>query len=136
MATEDASRNNKTLCKQVLRLIKVIPMMLAMFALLTTLMDYCLIDSTLVNYIILSLLIAFLYMCSYLFKFCAYHRMFLHYFVGMNLISVYDAYIRIPVNAYGLMQIYTIFTGICLFIILYLYVKSHKKTIVENHQRH
>lgn len=123
----DSKSIDKAKYKLVLLSIKVIPVMLAVMAALTTLLDYITYDTTWINYIILGTLILFMYLVSWVFRFCIYHRMFLHYFTAMNLISVYDVYIGIPVDNYQLMQLYIVFTCICLCIILYLYLKSRKK---------
>lgn len=127
MAVVESSQG-KVSHKLVLLAIKVIPILLAVLSMLTTILDYCVVDTTIVNYLILGSLIGFMYLVSYVFRFCAYHRMFLHYFVGMNLISIYDTYVGIPVSAYHLFQLYVLFTGICLIVILYLHVKNNKKS--------
>lgn len=123
---------SKTLYKVALVILKILPMFLAFLSMLSTYMDYCNIDTTVISYLVMVALILFLYLVSYVFRFCAYHRMFLHYFVGVNSLSVYDTYIGIPFDDYELMQMYALFTGVCLFIILYLYVKGNKKTIRED----
>lgn len=116
--------------------IKTIPVALALLSMLTTVLDYMAIDTTLVNYLILGSLIGFMYLASYVFRFCLYHRMFLHYFVGMNLISIYDAYIGIPVSNYHMLQLYLAFTGICLIVALVLHVRDSKGAASENSQQH
>lgn len=125
------SSQDKVSHRLILLAIKAMPILLAAFSMLTTILDYFLVGTTIVNYLILGSLVGFMYLASYVFRFCAYHRMFLHYFVGMNLISVYDAYIGIPVSDYQLFQLYMTFTGICLTVILYLHVKNHKRPSAE-----
>lgn len=120
--------------KLVLLSIKALPILLAVLSLGTTVLDYCTVDTTVINYLILGSLIAFMYLVSHVFKFCVYHRMFLHYFVGMNLISVYDTYVGIPVDNYQLFQLYMAFTGVCLIIILCLHVKNHKRPSTEGNR--
>lgn len=91
------------LYKIELVIIKVLPFMIAALYMLSTVLDYIEIDSTLVNYIVYFMFFAFLYMSSYVFKFCEYHRMPIHYALGINLINIYDVYIGIPVNNYIMM---------------------------------
>jgi hypothetical protein len=68
----------------------------------------------------------FLYLSSYAFGFCSYHRMFLHY-VSLNwVLNIYDYYIGIPLSDKELLLMYLIITGIFLFLILYLHQKSLK----------
>lgn len=118
---------NKYGYKIVIAIIKILPCVLAFCALLTTVLDYLRINTTLINYVVLGLFILFMYLVSYIFKFCEYHRMFLHYFLIMNLISVYDTYVGIPVSNYTMMQVYTIITGLCCFLVLTLYLKEKGK---------
>ena len=40
----------------------------------------------------------FMYISSYIFKFCNYHRMFIHYILIMNLMNVTNWYFRIPIS--------------------------------------
>ena len=115
--------------KYVLFLLKVIPMLMALTCLLNTLLSYYDIDAPILSFIggvsILPLL--FFYLASYAFRFCAYHRMFLHYVVvnwGLNII---DYYWGIPVSDKGLFLLYMVITGIFLFLILYFYLKCRKK---------
>lgn len=121
---------NKALYKIQLYLIKVIPMVMAFISLVNTVFSYYDIDLSILSYIggYSILTIVFLYLASYVFKFCEYHRMFIHYIVVNWALNIYDAYIGIPLNDRGLLITYLTVTGIFLFIILYLYVKSHKRT--------
>lgn len=101
--------------------LKVIPMLLALVSLLNTILSYMDIDVPLLSYIggISLLPLLFLYLSSYAFRFCNYHRMFLHY-VSVNwILNIYDYYIGIPLSDKSLFMMYMIITGITLFIILY-----------------
>ena len=121
MAVEERLRN-KTLYKLELYLLKVIPMLLALIAFLNTVLSYFDIDLVIWSYIgSVSLLpLIFLYMSSYVFKFCEYHRMFLHYVVVTNVLNVYDYYVGIPISDRELLVLHMIVAGISLFVILYL----------------
>lgn len=133
MAVEERLRD-KTLYKLELYLLKIIPMLLALIAFLNTVLSYFDIDLVIWSYIgSVSLLpLIFLYMSSYVFRFCEYHRMFLHYVVITNVLNVYDYYVGIPISDRELLVLYMIITGISLFIILYLYVKSTKKSTAKD----
>lgn len=130
MAVEVNSNVNKSLYKVQLYLLKVIPMVMAFNCLLNTVLSYFDIDIPLLSYITsISLFpLIFFYISSYVFKFCEYHRMFLHYIFIIWIIEIYDLYIGIPISDLMLFIIYQIISGISLFIILVLYVKSNKKT--------
>lgn len=102
--------------------------MIAALYILATILDHIGINTTLLNYVVYLMFFIFLYVSSYVFKFCEYHRMPIHYSLGINIINVYDVYIGIPVSDYLMLEIYSIFTGIAIFITVYLYVKNHKKS--------
>lgn len=53
--------------------------------------------------------------------------MFLWYILVDDVISIADYYLDIPINDFQIIAVHCVLAGICLFIILYLYVKSHKK---------
>lgn len=76
----------------------------------------------------------FLYLASVVFRFCNYHKMFLWYVLIDDLINIIDYHIGISVNDYQIISIHGAVAGICLFIILYLYVKSNKKSSDKDSQ--
>lgn len=79
------------------------------------------------------LMLLYLYVSSYVFKFCEYHRMFLHYIVVNTGLNTYDLYVGIPLESdRAAISMYISIACIFLFIILYLYVKNHRR----NTQRH
>ena len=115
------------LYKAEIALIKALPFLLAVLYLIATVLDYYMISSTIINYIALGILYVFIYISSYVFKFLEYHRMPIHYIVLINILSVYDVYIGIPLDTFRLMQMYAIVTCLFVFLTVYLYVKNHKK---------
>lgn len=122
---------NKGLYKIQLYLLKVIPMVMAFICLLNSTLSYFDIDLPILSYIVGNsvLTIVYFYITSYLFKFCSYHRMFMHYTTITWVINIIDLYIGIPIGDLPYLLLQLIVAGICLFIILYLYVKNHKKSI-------
>lgn len=120
---------NKALYKIQLYLLKVIPMVMAFICLLNTTLSYFDIDVPALSYIASNsiLTIMFLYISSYVFKFCEYHRMFMHYTTVTWILNVVDEYISIPIGDLPYLLVQLIIAGVSLFIILYLYVKSHKQ---------
>lgn len=115
------SEINKSAYKVTLEFLKVIPMLLALCDLLNT--ATCLLGYPidLFSYLggVSVLTLAFLYLVSYVFQFCIYHRMFLHYILANNLLSCVEYYIGFPTTTNGLITIFVINTGIFLFLILY-----------------
>lgn len=122
---------NKELYKIQLYLLKVIPMVMAFICLLNSTLSYFDIDLPVLSYIAGNsiLTIVYFYITSYTFKFCSYHRMFMHYTTITWIINIIDLYIGIPIGDLLYLLLQLIVAGICLFIILYLYVKNHKKSI-------
>lgn len=98
-------------------------MIIAELSLLNTILSYFYIDVTILSYLggVSFLTLGFLYISSYVFKFCAYHRMFLHYTVVNNLINIYDYYFVIPLDTITMIVVQLIIAGIFIFIILYLH---------------
>ena len=113
----------KSLHKIELGLLKIIPMLLAFMYLSNSILYYFNIDCTIFSYIggVSLLPLLFLYLSSYVFQFCEYHIMFLHYIVIINCINIYDYHIGIPINDLNYISLQLIITGIMLFITLYLY---------------
>lgn len=116
---------NKNLYKLELYSAKVIPMVIAGIALANTVLSYYGIDAPILSYIggISILVVIRFYITSYTYRFCEYHRMFLHYIVLTNIINTYDYYIGIPIDNRTLFCVNMIIAGLFLFIILWLKFK-------------
>ena len=132
MDVEEVSR--KRLHKVTIGSLKIIPMLLAAITLLNQVLSFFYIDWEILSYIggISLLPMAFLYLASYCFKFCSYHRMFLHYIVVCNILTAYDYYVGIPVSGVALLLINLSIAGVFLFITLYLHqkhVRSYKESV-------
>lgn len=126
--------NNKTLYKIFLLILKVIPMVISAIFLLNTILTYYYIDAAILSMVggVSFFTLLFLYIPSYVFKFCNYHRMFIHYISLQWIINLIDYYIGIPINDISFMLLGLTIFGIFLFIILYLYVTSNKKNASSN----
>lgn len=129
MGVEERLRS-KLLYKIELSLLKFIPAILAFITLLNSVLSYFGIDLYILSYIggVSILTMIFLYISSYVFRFCKYHRMFLHYVIVTWVINIIDYYSNIPINDLEYLCLQVIVAGIFLFIILFLYVKRHKET--------
>ena len=130
----EASLKSKALYKTGLILLKIIPMLLALCCLCNSILSYFNLDVCVLSYIggISVIPLVFLYLASYMFRFCEYHRMFLHYIVVTWAINIYDYYYILPLSNLNYLCLQMIIAGISLFIILYLYVKSHKKPTIKD----
>ena len=131
MGVEGNSLRNKDIYKIELYLLKVMPMLLAAIYLINTVLSYYDIVLPALSYIggLSFIPLLFMYISSYVFRFCSYHRMFLHYIVINDLINLIDYYYTLPISDWELLILHMSIAGISLFIILYLYVKSRSKNV-------
>lgn len=134
MGVEGNSLRNKDLYKIELYLLKVMPMLLATIYLVITVLSYYDIIIPVLSYIggLSFIPLVFMYISSYVFRFCSYHRMFLHYIVVNDLINLTDYYYTLPISDWELFILHMSIAGVSLFIILYLYVKSHSKNVKKH----
>ena len=130
MAVEANLRSNtlqKSLYKIELYIIKVIPYILALFYLLNTILSYFYIDIPLISYIagisLLSLL--FLYITSFVFNFCTYHRLSIYYIFVNLLIVVLDYYFDFTKYYETTVLVSLITAGIAILSIVYLKFKNN-----------
>lgn len=125
-------KSQKRLHKLTIGILKVIPMLLAATTLLNQILSFFYIDWEILGFIggVSLLPMIFLYVSSYCFSFCSYHRMFLHYVVVCDIIDLIDYYIGIPVSSITLFLANLIIAGVTLYIILYLHQhdKCNKRT--------
>lgn len=105
--------------------IKYIPILIAAIYLLSTILYYYDIELIILDDIADTSILTTIpmYISSYVYKFCKYHRMFIHYILVCNFLTIYDNYIGIPVDDTELFIIFMSITGIFSFITLYLYLK-------------
>jgi hypothetical protein len=123
--------------KVVLLLIKFIPMLIALCYGANSLLAYFDKQLDILGYLVSYLFIILLYLLSYVFRFCAYHRMFIHYILSIDILNTIDYYIGLPLGDFGIWCLYAITTCIAIFITLYLYVKQNKthKGVVRGRDR-
>lgn len=129
MGVEANSLRSKRLYKIELYLLKIMPMLLAAIYLINTVLSYYDIIVPALTYIggLSFIPLVFMYISSYVFRFCSYHRMFLHYIVVNDSINLIDYCYTLPISDWDLFTLHMGIAGISLFIILYLYVKNHKR---------
>ena len=103
--------------------LKLIPIVLATLSFLNCVIAYFGLELKLLAHAFMFFLISFIYIASYVLKFCEYHRMFLHYIVVIYIINCVDYYIGIPFNDIEILITTFILTFIMLVITLYLRLK-------------
>lgn len=129
-----SKRQNKSLYKIELKLIKILPSLLAFFYFINGLFSLFGIDLPILSYLagVSFIPLLFMYVSSYVFQFCTYHRMFLHYIVISNILAIIDYYIGIPISTLWFITLYVVLFCLFLFVILYLYLKSRKNEKYNN----
>lgn len=115
---------NKHLYRAVLYLTKTIPVIISGIYLVNTVLSYMYIDIAALSYIVQFLFILYMYITSFAFKFCKWHRMFIHYILVILILNIIDYHIGIPVSDKGLFLLYIILTSAFLFTIIYYKTKA------------
>lgn len=94
---------SKDLYKIAIVLLKLIPFILALFNFLNTILT-CLgivlpfiVELASISFIPL----IFIYVASYLFKFCEYHRVPIYYITVNKILNLFDYYFQIPIPDYN-----------------------------------
>lgn len=110
----------KCLYKLQLYTLKIIPMLLALCSFLHTILFHLGVNTTFLVSLgkVSFLTLGFLYISSYAFHFCGFHRMFLHYILVVNVLNYIETQFGLPFSNSTLLTIYiiipTIFTIITL----------------------
>lgn len=120
--------------KLLLVVLKFIPMVTALCYLLNTVLSAFGIYAGILSHISGMSLLPWLFImtATYVFRFCAYHRMFLWYILVSDVVNITDYYVGIPVSTFSLLAIHFCIAGLFLFLILYSYVKCHKSSAQED----
>lgn len=61
---------------------------------------------------------------SYVFNYCKWHRVSLHYVTIVNILALYDTFIGIPLSNLQMLRVYLIIVGISLLYFVYLKIKD------------
>lgn len=100
-------------------------MVLSALTFADTILSYLDIDTAIIAYINALLVWLFLYLSSFVFKFCRWHRMFLYYLLVEGVINWYDYTYIIPLGLKTMIviQLFIIMT----FVSIGLYLHQHDK---------
>lgn len=113
---------NKNFYSIALVLIKVAPMLLAITFLCNTILSMFGIDDIALVYIKETIVLTFLYVCSYLFRLCYRYRLFLHYLVFCDVVNIIDYYFTIPVDTITFCAVLSIISVLYFFFVLYKFM--------------
>lgn len=103
--------------------LKMLPIILAVTSFANCVLAYLGFQFKIYAHIFFFLIISFIYVASYVLKFCEYHRISLHYIVLIYIINCYDYYIGIPINYIELFMMYSMITFVAIVIGIYLKLK-------------
>ena len=114
---------NKVSYRLFLFTLKAIPYVIALFYIIFTIGCYFGVELNIIGYIASCSILTwlFLYISSFIFKFCIYHRLPLYYIMLNDIINTIDTYIYLPISTYSFFLLYIGLTGI--FVLLYVYLK-------------
>ena len=137
-------RLNKALYKLLIILLKTLPFIIAAIYILDLVLQFFDIDFVILSYIATVTVIPwlFMYLASWVFKFCIVHRLPLYYILVEDLMVVLDNYLHFPLSALVTYEIHFVLIGIFIFALLYYHqkqrkhVRSNKRTIIENSRRY
>lgn len=120
---------SKALYKITLYVLKILPMIMAfsyliMFVLANTIESFVIVPH-IAGTVVAPL--AFVYLTSYVFRFCAFHRLFIHYYAFVELLNVTDYYIRIPISDAAITFIHDSVTIVFLVLAVVMYIYKYKK---------
>lgn len=105
--------DNRFLYKIEVWLLKTIPFVLALLVFLQTILNSVGIYVTLLSYVsfVSYIPLLFLYVSSYVFKFCNYHRIPMYYILCNNLLNTTDLLIGIPITDYNFILMHSLLFG-------------------------
>lgn len=126
VAEEKSKRTNRKLYLVELCLLKWLPYLIALVYFTNTLFSLFSIDLPILSYIAgMSLIsIIFMYISSYVFQFCVYHRLPLHYVVVNIILCSIDYYIGIPIQPKRIIILHCCIFLLFIFTATLLYLKS------------
>ena len=122
---------NKTLYKLTIITLKFLPIVMASAFMISNI-----IHITIIQIIchIIGINVAqflFIYLTSYAFKFCNYHRIFIHYLVLIETINVIDWYIGIPVSDKAMQITHIVISVVFIVIAVKMYYNKNIKCIKD-----
>ena len=116
---------NKRMYKLELLCVKYVPIIIAAIVLLNAILARFDVYVDELNYIAGTSFLTLIpmYISSIVYKFCKYHRMFIHYILTHKIVATIDMYIGIPLEDGMLLLLYLIIAGVFAFLALYLHQK-------------
>lgn len=109
-----------------IKLLKILPSLIALIYFINIVLNLLGISLNSLSYIAgMSFIpLLFMYVSSYVFQFCKYHRIPLYYILITNLLSIVGYEFEIAVDVWLYIVIHTILFGLTSAVVLYLYLKD------------
>ena len=106
--------------------IKFYPILISLVLCLDNILHYLDIRLVFLDYCVFQTLnpILLMYLLSYVFSFCRYHRVFIHYMLVEWFLSYYDDSFQVPLSDKYFMYLQMIIFCVFLFTALYLYLNE------------
>lgn len=122
VSDENYSFQNKNLYKVFLIYLKIIPILLSSCCILNTTLSYYAIETPIFSILGETAIpeILLIYIATFVFRFCSYHRMFLYFLFINNIINIYD--FEFGIKNIELLMLVFILYGITLFATLTMYL--------------
>lgn len=124
---EEKSRQlNRNLYFIEIKLLKILPSLIALIYFINIILNLTGVNLNSLSYLAgMSFIpLLFMYISSYVFQFCEYHRLPLHYILITNLLSIIGYEFEIAVDVWLYIVIHSILFGLSSAIALYLYLKD------------
>ena len=119
---------DRALYKIELLVIKVIPFIIALCYLLNVVLSYIGLDTLILSFLggLSVFPFIFLYLSSFVFRFCIYHRLPLYYILISDILAYYDNLVGIPLPNKELFVLNIAIIGVFILLIVYFKFKQHE----------
>lgn len=127
---EQTTLHSKSVYKTTVKLLKLLPMIMVVSYFLMLLLFYTA-DRYIVIPHVLGTVIAplvFIYLISYVFRYCTFHRMFIHYYAFIQLLNVIGHYHWLPTDGETTTLIHDGVTILFIICAVIMYVIKFRKT--------
>lgn len=122
---------SKYLYKILVVTIKYTPIVILIVQILYSTLAYFCINNLWLSYIgSVSLVnIVYLYIASYVFRFCYLYRLSLHSVILVNLIALYDTLFRIPLSDLNMLRVYLVILLVGVIAFIKFKIKDNKRSV-------
>lgn len=126
------SNLNKRLYKLTILTLKFLPIVMASAFMISNLIHITAIQMICHIIGINAAQFLFIYLTSYVFKFCNYHRIFIHYLVLKETINLIDWYVGIPISDKAIQIVHIAIALVFIVIAVKMYYNKNIKCIKDN----